>query len=634
MRNTKYAKKNIISSISGKVNKYLNEKPTNQLPKLNIQKPIEKVNIYKKIFNDTFGPMIRELSSSSSDEETTSIPKSKYDYIAKLFELSSDEETTSNPKPKCDDFFIILNDDENVVETGYREIAYERMIQTQIERNEYLSGEAMDAFIQIINKETHFNMQSTYCISARIEKQKYARAKAQSNDIQIFFCNIGRPIGHWICIYYNYIEAKVYVYDSFFDDPKLSVPSSWQIQHIQAIRRLYPKINETTDIIFVRLKTIQPNLISCGVFACANIVSLALGYDPASIQYQINKNNKVDEVKSLRIHLAKIFRTKKISLFPIVNQNQINRIDKIVKPKIVKPNQISQFDNKNKNNMKGFINPPGANACYANSVMQIILNRKPIVDHYLNSYKSQNNQYSHYQMLLDLISNYQLPNQISLSTIEFKKCVGDMFKSDQQQDAQEFFSSLCKKFGNSLFPFFEFTHRIERRCTGERCDKTYQTQEHNNIVLIVDIKNEIYDFKNLLNDYVTWRDSEIKCDKCNEYIQEKCTIIHTNSKYLVLHFNLFHYDDSKVQKCSNFNIININNNIIDYNKSRYRAVGMILHSGSTPNVGHYTSLVFKNNKWLYANDEELSEIYWPDFYKKNIGFNSYILFLEKIKLFT
>lgn len=191
---------------------------------------------------------------------------------------------------------------------------YEPLIRSQIEPNEYLKDDAMNAFIEIVNKNSHFKIQSTLCIDARVEANKYKVVNKKEDDIQIFFCNFGSDIGHWICTFYNYQQNKVHIYDSLFTQQNVKSPY-WNSMHMEAIKRLYPKIDTKKDLIFKQLITTQKNNKACGIYTCANVISLVFGQDPSLMRYRKNTEANGDEAKFLRFRLTAIFRTEKISLF-------------------------------------------------------------------------------------------------------------------------------------------------------------------------------------------------------------------------------------------------------------------------------------------------------------------------------
>ena len=58
----------------------------------------------------------------------------------------------------------------------------------------------------------------------------------------------------------------------------------------------------------------QPNVFSCGVFACAYAVALALNKSP-NIHYILDRKSS-DTTNILRQHLATLIRNEKIKMFP------------------------------------------------------------------------------------------------------------------------------------------------------------------------------------------------------------------------------------------------------------------------------------------------------------------------------
>lgn len=131
------------------------------------------------------------------------------------------------------------------------------------------------------------------------------------NDIQFLFEEpICSDIGHWICICFNYLEKKVYIFDS---------ANSGQLtaKHRAVLKKLYPTIDLSSDIIFKPLKYCQKPASTCGVFAAVYAITLVLGKDPSQMNFKIYLNgSNSDEAKFLQSHLLKIAEDSKLSLFP------------------------------------------------------------------------------------------------------------------------------------------------------------------------------------------------------------------------------------------------------------------------------------------------------------------------------
>lgn len=79
----------------------------------------------------------------------------------------------------------------------------------------------------------------------------------------------------------------------------------------QLLQRIYPnKILRSRKVL-----TRQPDYTSCGIFAIANATSIILGQSPRNYALLLNEDD-IDHTMELRRHLAKIFRSEKIELFP------------------------------------------------------------------------------------------------------------------------------------------------------------------------------------------------------------------------------------------------------------------------------------------------------------------------------
>ena len=133
------------------------------------------------------------------------------------------------------------------------------------------------------------------------------------DDVHIFYEEPEQSgkIGHWIRVNYVYKENKLYVYDSLMQN-------RLKPKQLADARILYPLLNEKTGRIeFPKLQHRQTNSSSCGVFAAAYAVSVVLGKNPSTEQYQINNAYKEDESMLLRTHLWKIIQEERLFAFPV-----------------------------------------------------------------------------------------------------------------------------------------------------------------------------------------------------------------------------------------------------------------------------------------------------------------------------
>lgn len=340
------------------------------------------------------------------------------------------------------------------------------------------------------------------------------------------------------------------------------------------------------------------------------------------MNYAINEDPYGDEAKFLRLHLAEIFQTEHLSLFPVMNSRD--------QQKQTKSTNTMPIDTR-LYGMKGFLNNIGniQNTCYANSLLQILLNQESVVNLCLNTLENQDNLLPCETELLKLINSYKdQSNSSNLSSVEFKSHISNEFKSNQQQDAHHFLLEVYNKFEDTIKILYQFQNRIENYCTN--CNNKYD-QSLLDINLMITVKDKEYNFENLLDKYSLPVISKIEC-ACKKYLYEK-KMFYNICKFLILHFNLFDYSPElqRSLKKRKFNIKNFNENQrIRYGKYFFRAIGAILHHGDSINHGHYSSIILKNNEWIHVTDTIIEPLNVKSLINHQSNCNIYLLFLEKL----
>lgn len=153
----------------------------------------------------------------------------------------------------------------------------------------YLTSASIFLVIKLINTNSSYNIQSpTGC---QYKPMRYVPAPPNKNDIQILFKPGAMPedIGHWICIFYNQNDNMIAIYDSLYENKNLCK------LHMQILKVIYPHLNVTNKkLVFERIIQKQPDTISCGIFASAYAVMLALNYNPTHILLNGNPTNEND----------------------------------------------------------------------------------------------------------------------------------------------------------------------------------------------------------------------------------------------------------------------------------------------------------------------------------------------------
>lgn len=104
----------------------------------------------------------------------------------------------------------------------------------------------------------------------------------------------------------------VEVYDSMNSNNKLNE------MHIKVTKILYTNNDKKRNIIYKKVKNVQTDTSSCGIYALDYAITLAIVKKPESINYHINNNtnDEEDEVIFLRQHLLKIIEIRDILLVP------------------------------------------------------------------------------------------------------------------------------------------------------------------------------------------------------------------------------------------------------------------------------------------------------------------------------
>jgi hypothetical protein len=151
-------------------------------------------------------------------------------------------------------------------------------------------------FTEIVNQQfPNFSMQPPqYYQNHRF----YKPAPIDKDDLQIIFGSM-----HFVVAYSPAGSNTVFVYDSLL---KRITPDQKK-----ALMKLYPKKKYK----HMKPATMQPDYLSCGVFAIANTTSILFGHDPSTYALALNNNSTME----LRSHLLNIYQTRQIVLFPRAN---------------------------------------------------------------------------------------------------------------------------------------------------------------------------------------------------------------------------------------------------------------------------------------------------------------------------
>ncbi|XP_031619945.1 uncharacterized protein LOC116338675 [Contarinia nasturtii] len=214
----------------------------------------------------------------------------------------SDDEMDGQPIPIVQPAFEIVEiyDDEIDGHTAGYDV--QNMIDEISNLNAELSNFAVDHFIDVLVKKQfpNWNMQPTAYAQAI---DRYKAVPIDRNDIQIILCFHPR---HYIVSHYVARRNRVFIYDSLYKRGK-----TLNHQQIDILQRIYPGKSYQ----FVKPATIQPDYVSCGVFAIANVTTLLHHLDPQTYAYG-DRHNDPNLARKMRQHLLYMYENETIDLFP------------------------------------------------------------------------------------------------------------------------------------------------------------------------------------------------------------------------------------------------------------------------------------------------------------------------------
>lgn len=305
------------------------------------------------------------------------------------------------------------------------------------------------------------------------------------------------------------------------------------------------------------------------------------------------------------------------------------------------------------------------NTCYINSVLQLLLNIKPLRKYFIEEQEnSKDNIIQSYQKIVKFYNKNTTIHQevFPKSFLEnvFKKFY---FEQGQQEDAHEF-----------LYCFLDHLHettkydvivQLKDRDVQSKdliaCKDNWKKFCQNNYSVItklfygqmkssitcmcgnesvnhepfcgITISANVKTIEQGIKDYLTCNVVETKCEKCKKS-SLKCNKkqIEISPEILIVQVSRFNNNMTKseqsIEYLSNIDLTEMCNNDINSNGLKYKLIGNIYHAGRM-SFGHYLCSVKTNNSWFIVNDDYIHQDgdIDNDFMKKQI----YILMYKKIK---
>lgn len=313
------------------------------------------------------------------------------------------------------------------------------------------------------------------------------------------------------------------------------------------------------------------------------------------------------------------------------------------KPSHTSSTPITPFVVTAEKQQRNTISNPSATHCYSNSVLQALLSNTELVNSLRNLLLPTAEENSFINQFLELgkqLSSSSSSTTTTTDTLDIsplRKSIFNLprfrkFHSTEQQDPHEYLSLLFEELDsqiatviglqdigtekNPLFDHFGFEISHTYRCN--RCQCSSGDKDIYKILTLVNFEdkatNSILD---LVRQYFS-NDTGIKwqCrNRCN-FSSTTCVTelvrCPSNPIIYLTHPTLFTFDKKlpgKTQPLQLTRSIPLGNVKLDI-------TGIVRHIGSSPNSGHYTSMVKRDNTWNYFSDSvhrkvSLSLSYYP-----------------------
>ena len=268
-----------------------------------------------------------------------------------------------------------------------------------------------------------------------------------------------------------------------------------------------------------------------------------------------------------------------------------------------------------------------SNACFANSVIQILRRIPNIKDNIIDL----NLETRIHSELKQILSAEGTQRRVSASRLRF--LVGQQFATGDQMDCKEFFDILLEKLGLGFDENFKFKVKNTFQFIGSdfspACcychlveDPVIETETSLNLPVF---RYGNLSLQNLVDQYFQFEALTKKCSRClNQAIQNYQLYkgFFEPGPFLIIQLKRFH---NILEKLKTFVPGSF---FINVNKIRFKLIAIIDHIGEL-NSGHYKPLLEHNGKWYVCEDD-----YYPvELPKEKIFSNqNYIYVFEKVSI--
>eukprot|EP01080_Neovahlkampfia_damariscottae_P004359 gene4359-7715_t len=291
------------------------------------------------------------------------------------------------------------------------------------------------------------------------------------------------------------------------------------------------------------------------------------------------------------------------------------------------------------------------NTCYMNSILFALSNLENFKKNLKNEkFDSNNEKYKIMSLLKKLIFNLKGNKCTELE--DLKKIIekkNNQFTGHSQQDAHEFLMTCC----NFISEFdlgvecpidLNFNFEVIKTFYCTKC-KDSSIKEESFIDIILNL-NEEKNVSNLLDSFFKTENLEKKCEKCNHRESTVTYEIKKLPKCFILQLKRFEpnivnnefiglkkvKEEIEIMNQLDFEkFCKINVGEKEEIKNIFDLKSIIVHSGSSPNSGHYTCYIKNSDEiWYECNDNVITKQrkHEPVLKDKMIKKNAYILFYE------
>ena len=190
------------------------------------------------------------------------------------------------------------------------------------------------------------------------------------------------------------------------------------------------------------------------------------------------------------------------------------------------------------------------------------------------------------------------------------KYIHQDFINESQHDAHEFFNCLILNLQNAIpdiFSDFKITTKVFFEC--KNCGYERPSEESTDPILHLHLGPDTTDIQSLVDKYYQSEEAEnvpctnmCKTDSGTSIVLRK-EKVQEPPNVLFIHLKRYEFYDDKSHKIKS---IIKPSTLINFHGSSYRLKSIVQHNGEEANSGHYTTVLYLDNKWIECNDNVIN----------------------------